>query len=132
MSNRAELTIARKNTRAFVSADPIRVALRRRTYIVSAAGGRVQGDPVTLPLQTFRIIPFSGQVWDRTKTTPDEGRVLDVTQQLVGYYDADVQQNDEFDWVQDGISGVYTIVHVSPHRHYRVSATLEFRKTSAG
>ncbi len=129
MSNRAELTTARRNTRSFILADKVKIALRRPQYTESEAGGRIQISPVILPSQDFRIVPFSGQVWDRTKTTPDEGRVSDVTQQLVGYYNADIETNDEFEWDFDGLTGFYKVVHVSPKRHYRVSATIEFRKS---
>jgi len=128
MSSRVDSIVARRNTREWIKIDPVTITLRRPTYVESEAGGKVRSNPATLSPQVFRITPFSGQVWDRTKTTPDEGRVADVTQSLVGYYDADVQQNDEFDWVKDGVTGIYKVVHVSPHRHYRVSATIEFRK----
>lgn len=130
MSNRAELVVARKNTIALINADPRTISLRRPTFVTSAAGGKIKGSPVTVSPQTFRIVPSSGQVWDRTKSTPDEGRVLDVTMMLIGRYDADIEQNDEFDWDEDGMAGYWKVIHVSPLRHYRTQATIEFVKLS--
>lgn len=68
---------------------------------------------------------MSGLVWDRSKVTPDEGNIADVTEQLIGLPDADVQKNDFF--AHD--AGWFKVVHVSPVRGYRKEARLQYTDT---
>lgn len=122
----AELRIARKNTVAFINADRYNVEFNRPLYMESEAGGIVSaGTDLILP-QMARFVPLSGLVWDRSDTTPDEGRLPDVTEQLVMRWDADVKKEDWFPWDKDGLTGRLLVVHVSRFRHYRTSALLRF------
>ena len=127
ITNQAERIIGIRNTEAFIRAHVQLVQLRRPQLAQTAAGGVKKNPPQVLPEQQFRIVPMSGLVWDRSRTTPDEGKIDDVTEQLIGMPDADVQKNDYFP-TEDG-SGWYRVEHVSPVRGYRLEARLTFLKT---
>jgi len=69
-------------------------------------------------------------VWDRSSTSADEGRLADVTHQLIGDADADIRKGDWFQFSENDLPGRYEVVHVSPQRHFRVSANLRFKEDS--
>lgn len=121
-----ELRIGRKNTLALIRADLTVVSLQRPQKVGTDAGGFVDGPPVSIPAQRFTIVPLSGLVWDRSDTTPDEGRLADVTEAMVGAWNADIQKDDWFPWSQNGIEGKYLITHVSNFRRWRTQALLRF------
>lgn len=123
IANPTERRIGVKNTKAFIDASPTEVELRRPRKEVTEAGGSRKVTPDFLPSQAFRIVPMSGLVWDRSRSTPDEGRIDDVTMQLIGMPDADVRKNDYFP-APDG--GFYLVTHVSPLTGYRREARLKF------
>lgn len=123
----AERLMGVRSTRQFILANSVRVQLRRPVVTKSAAGGTTNGAPEVLPAQTFRIVPMSGLVWDRSVTTPDEGRIADVTEILIGMPECDVQVNDWF----PNDTGFMLIVHVSPVRGYRRECRLRWVKTQA-
>lgn len=127
ITDSAEAIIGKRNTREFIRANQQMVRLMRPTTVKTEAQGIKKGTPQQLPEQAFRIVPMSGLVWDRSRTTPDEGKIDDVTEQLIGMPDADVQKNDYFP-VEDG-SGWYRVEHVSPVQGYRKEARLTFMKT---
>lgn len=123
ISNALERRIGEKNTQAFIQANPITVKLRRPQVQRTEAGGTKRTDPDELPEQSFRIVPMSGLVWDRSRTTPDEGRVEDVTEELIGMPDADMQK---FDYFPCENGGWYRIEHVSPVKGYRSEGRLRW------
>lgn len=127
ITDEAERIVGIRNTKAFIRANKITVQLRRPQVMRTEAGGVQKQEPALIPAQDFRVVPMSGLVWDRSRTTPDEGQIDDVTEQLIGLPDADVKMNDYFP-VEDG-SGFYKITHVSPVRGYRSEARLKFSKT---
>ena len=118
-----EYLIGVKNTLAFIKANKVEVELYRPTVVKTEAGGKVKGEPTRIDPQWFRIVPMSGLVWDRAKTTPDEGSVPDVTEQLIGLPDADVKKDDYFAAPH---GGWYKVVHVSPVTGYRKEARLQY------
>lgn len=122
-----ERVIGERNTRAFIRANPISISLNRPQKVRTPAGGWQTVDPEVIPEQTFRIVPMSGLVWDRTVTTPDEGRVSDVTLQLIGMPDADVKKNDWFEFR----GGFAQVIHVSPVQGYRKEARLNWYQDKA-
>lgn len=126
MPNAYELRVARLNTAVLIDADPRVIQLRRPTRVRTPAGGLKSTGDTILPEQSFTVVPLSGNVWDRSDPTPDEGRLPDVTHQLVGMHDADVRKNDWFPWNEDGIEGKYIVTHVSTKRRYRTSCNLRF------
>lgn len=126
ITNQAERVIGLRNTRAFIQANKTTVRLRRPRVQETESGGVRKMEPVLLPEQTFRIVPMSGLVWDRSRVTPDEGMVQDVTEQLICMPDSDVQINDYFPG-ENG--GWYKVHHVSPVEGYRKECRLRFSST---
>lgn len=122
----AELRVGRRNTDVLIQYDRSDISLQRPQKQQTDAGGYVDGPPASLPVQPFTIVPLSGLVWDRSDSTPDEGRLPDITEALVGRWNADVQKDDWFFWDQNGIAGKYIIVHVSNFRRWRTSALIRF------
>lgn len=127
LMNALERRIGIKNTRAFINANRTEVVLRRPKVKLTAAGGRVKTDPDLLTTQDGRIVPMSGLVWDRTRTTPDEGVVPDVTEILIMLPTADVKQDDYFP-NDTSLGGWYEVVHVSAVEGYRKEARLRWHK----
>jgi hypothetical protein len=121
-----ELLVGRRNTDAMIAAEPITRAFRRPVFSETSSGGRRQTGFAQLPEQTFTITPLSGQVWDRSDPTPDEGRLPDVTEQVIGRYNMDIQKDDQIPWEQDGLVGYLLVVHVMRHRGFRTSALIRF------
>lgn len=129
IANAAEKRIGEKNTWAFIVANPELVQLRRPRTQPTASGGVRRLDPEILPEQSFRIVPMSGVVWDRSRTTPDEGRIEDVTEMLIGMPDADVKKWDYFPTALGDRPGFYQITHVSPVKGYRRESRLRWVAT---
>lgn len=126
ITNTVERIVGIRNTKAFIHANKITVQLRRPRIQETESGGVRKLEPTLLPPQDFRIVPMSGLVWDRSRTTPDEGMVQDVTEQLICMPDADVQVNDYFP-TENG--GWFKIHHVSPVTGYRKEARLRYSST---
>jgi hypothetical protein len=126
ITNETERIVGTRNTRAFIEANVTAIRLRRPKTVQTESGGVRRIDPDLLPEQRFRIVPMSGLVWDRSRTTPDEGNVQDDTEQLIGMPDADVQKNDYF----PGENGGWFLVHhVSPVTGYRKECRLRYTST---
>lgn len=124
-ANDQEYRLGVKNTLAFIRAHYTMAAIRRPQVEETAAGGKRKIDPLILPEQMVRVIPMSGLVWDRAKTTPDEGSIPDVTLMMVAHPDVDVQKNDYFPYA----NGWVKVHHVSPVKGYRREARLQFTNT---
>ena len=90
----SELSVNRKNTKAFIDADPVIVALERRLRQSDGEGGWTRAEePEPIDPQVFRLIPQSDtmptiQTVDGFQRTP--GFVL------LGVYDANMQNGDYF------------------------------------
>jgi hypothetical protein len=126
ITNNAERLVGLRNTEAFIKANVVSIQLRRPQVTQTESGGIRKKTPKLLPRQDFRIVPMSGLVWDRSRTTPDEGSVQDVTEQLIGMPDADVEKNDYF----PGENGGWFLVHhVSPVTGYRKECRLRYTST---
>lgn len=123
ITNPVEKVVGERNTRAFIEANVIRVQLRRPQTQTTESGGVRRLEPTLVDEQSFRIVPMSGLVWDRSRTTPDEGSVQDVTEQLICMPDADVRKNDYFP-TENG--GWFIINHVSPVTGYRRECRLRY------
>lgn len=126
IANAVERRIGERNTQAFIDANPTTVKLLRPKKQVTEALGTKRVDPDELPEQKFRIVPMSGLVWDRSRTTPDEGRIDDVTEQLICMPTADVQKLDYF---PGEYGGFFQVTHVSPVQGYRKEARLRYTAT---
>lgn len=90
-----ELALQRKNTKAFIDADPVSIRLQRAERIPTPDGGhRKNADAPPLDPQTFRLIPVSDQM--PTIQTPD-GFSRTPTYVLLGEHDADMEIWDKFE-----------------------------------
>lgn len=128
MTNASEMVVQKRITRAWMRAGSVSISLvRPGEWITTAAGGRVQGDPITLPPQDFRIVPFKRRL-SQIKSINQEGDLTISTYALVGYDDADVQPKDEFT-----LAGCRYIVDsvepTSPEFSFRTLAVLTFYGT---
>lgn len=126
ITNKAELVVGVRNTKAFIDANPIKVKLKRPQLQRTESGGVRKVAPLEIAEQKFRIVPMSGLVWDRSRTTPDEGNVQDVTEMMICLPDANVEVNDYFP-TENG--GFYKIHHVSPVTGYRRECRLRYLST---
>lgn len=123
MTTSVEKLMARRNTRAFIDADPVAVVLKRPTVEETPAGGRRRGPLRDLPPQRVRLVPLSGNVWDRSKQKVNSGNLPDVTHQLIGMPKLDIQKDDVFSLGADD----WVVTHVSPERTERTSANIVLR-----
>lgn len=134
IASKVEERVGLKNTKSFIEANPVDTEPGTRLYrpkvADAGAGGVRKNDPDLLPPQMFRIVPMSGLVWDRSRSTPDEGNVQDVTSILIGMPDVDVKKNDYFpqpdNKAKSDHGGWYIIHHVSPITGYRRECRLRF------
>lgn len=110
----AELAIQRKQTCAFIAADPILVELRRATRTPDGAGGFQVGEPVSLSPQVFRMLP---QEDGATARTTAEGETATPEYMLMGDSDVNVERFDEF---QIGLRR-FQIVYID-NRQYEIKA----------
>lgn len=125
-----ELKIARANTVALIEMNPTSSVINRPMKYLTEAGGYRYDAWNTLPAQRFMVVPLSGLVWNRSDPTPDEGRLPDVTEQVVGRWDMDIQKEDRIPWNNHGQVGYLLVVHVERDRHYRTSALTRFIQES--
>lgn len=102
-----ELEHQRRNTKAFIDADPLTLELIRKPRIDTADGGWKFGEPTTVPPQVLRLIPQSDVM--PLVQTPD-GVQLTPSYVLLGEWTADIQRWDAF-----AVGGVKFMI-VSPIR----------------
>lgn len=125
-----EERVGRAATQALINANPFTVSFQRPVTEETEAGGERQAGYNTLDAQTVTIVPLSGQVWNRSDTTSDEGRLPDVTEQIVGMPGLDVEKHDRLPWNQDSQEGYLLVVHVERNRRWRTSALVRFIQES--
>lgn len=107
---------------AFIQADPSVITLKRRPKSKTGAGGYTFGDPVDVPPQTFRLVPFKRRLTHGTVAggAGGEGNVVSLPYVLVGKFDADVEPDDYFDY--NGLR--YEVLSLEPNRRIRTAAEL--------
>lgn len=89
----SEVTINRKNTKFFINADPVSLALIPIEKEDDGGGGYRMKDLEPLPAQTFRLIPQSDVM--PSVTTPDGVQLL-PTYVLLGEHDAEMPRWAKF------------------------------------
>lgn len=92
--NQVERLMAQRQTSAMVDSDLVVLELVRRPVTETASGGRLVGEPVTLPSQRFFMSRARGGT--RQETPSGAGEVADERWVLLGSPTADVQEEDEF------------------------------------
>lgn len=107
-------------TNEFIKANPTSLVLTRHTESPSATGG-VDHVETNLLAQDFVI--SGGASMRPPEATTEAGNIANYTIQLIGYYDADVQDGDTF--TIDG--GRYQVDFVYPDRDYRTVVQAIYR-----
>jgi hypothetical protein len=119
-----ELAAQRKMTAYFIGKDEMPVALNRQSKVSNGQGGFTLGPVVTLPVQTFKLIPQSRQLVDRQTV---EGVVVQPDHILLGFWNADIQAGD---WlVFEGSR--YDIVFVHEKNDFETTSEVKFRGKSS-
>jgi len=120
--NAVELRIKRRNTTAFIQAQPVQVVITRQTKTQNLRGGW-DTEPEVLPAQTMRINHTLVGRRARQASPGDEtfGDVPYSKDVLMGPWDADVQKDDVF--VVDGVT--YTVDYVYLNRDYETIANIQ-------
>lgn len=91
-----EATFNRKQTAAYIAANPVSISLIRTPTVPDGAGGVMLGDAVIIGAQTMRMIQQQrGQEKERRDR---DGRVVRPELVLMAAHDADVSEDDEFMW----------------------------------
>lgn len=108
-TNPTAMRVMRKNMVVFINADPINIVLSRATKVSTPAGGYVEGTPVLLAPQTFRMTPFKRRLSDFTKDTQD-GKIPQADYILTGRWDCDILRGDTFTFNGDDLE----VISVEP------------------
>lgn len=110
-----ELRVLRRNTQAFIDADPTEVVLHRPTRTNTGTGGTRPSGWAPQTVQTMRLLPQGGGT--STERQLPDGKVVRPTWVLLGTYDANMLRGDAFD-LPDGSVG--EVVYVHEKRAYEV------------
>lgn len=89
----SELDYQRRNTKAFIDADPISLTLQKQNRVSLSDGGYRVDDPTPRAPQTFRMIPQSDVM--PVVQTPD-GHQLTPSYVLLGTHDCLMERWDKF------------------------------------
>lgn len=114
----AELLVNRRNTKAFIWANPIAITLTPKVDTKTAAGGIVRSSTASRPAQVFRLIAQNSSVGNSPgPLRTADGEARKSTFQLLGEWDAVMQVNDW--WT--GLDGRrYEVVELLPSNGYEV------------
>lgn len=100
----------RKVMAAFIRADSRSIVLRRPSHEKTDTGGFRKSGFVPLPAQDFRLVPYKRRLTDMVRNMQN-GEIPNLLYVLVGFHNADVQRNDEFEL--DG--AYYRVQGLEPH-----------------
>lgn len=125
----AELRI---NLKEFIRADYRDITLERPTKTKTPAGSWVEGNPVSIAPQRFRLIPAKRRA-SNAEVDSQDGNIPAQDWTMIGYWNADIQVDDEFMLNNDH----YKVTAITPdtaEREFtdRVTAQLELRAKGAG
>lgn len=118
MKTQTELEGKRQATDAMIRERPTAIILRRSTREPDGTGGYIETDR-DLASQDFVI---TGNV-NQPETTVNLGEIASYGVQLLGYFDADIQDGDTFQLN----GGDYQVTFVYPERTYRTIADAIYR-----
>lgn len=129
---RQGLGILRKNMKEFIRADYRDIQLMRPTKTQTNAGSWIEGNPQPIAPQRFRLIPAKRR-HSNPEVDSQDGDIPIQDWTLIGYWNADIQRDDEFDLNGDH----YKVVTVTPdtgEREFtdRVTVQLEIRGKAGG
>lgn len=106
MSIDVELRMQRKQTLAFIIANPTSIILSRVDVVRDPSGGYVRSPPFSLPAQQMRLDPVATSTSAVRRTV--DGIEVEVEFQLIAHYTADIRRGDWF--YREGIK--YEVVFV--------------------
>lgn len=112
-----ELAVNRKNTAAFILADPQQVTMDRKTRVSTNTGGWKDGPPAFTSPQVVRVIPSSRQLPDRQTA---DGVMATPSHTLLVRWDGDVKRFDEFNCQEHH----YIVLYVWEKKTYEIKAEL--------
>lgn len=116
-----QLAELRRQTDWFIKDDPSAVVLVRKVRVEQPGGGYLNGAPVSLPVQEFKLINQSGGT-NGLKPGAD-GTNTSFAFILLGRHDADVAVGDTWtDTYGDGSK--WTVTGILPANSYEVKATV--------
>ena len=129
---RIGLAELRVNMKEFIRADYRDIILERPTKAPTDAGSWIEGNPVQIAPQRFRLIPAKRRA-SNPEVDSQDGNIPAQDWTMIGYWDADVQVDDEFSLHDDR----YKVTAITPdtaEREFtdRVTAQLELRARGAG
>jgi hypothetical protein len=109
VANTTEIALRTEQTRAFIDAEPIDLALTRRPWIPDGAGGFKRGPATLLPALTLRLVSPNTQLPMRRTV---DGRDAQPIYTLLGMPTDDIQNGDTF--TVDAVR--YEVVFVQPKK----------------
>jgi hypothetical protein len=90
----SELAVLRRQTAAFIAANPVQITLNRNVRTPNGKGGFTVS-PTPQAEQTFRRIPV-GQGQTQVSSRNVDGDEVQPKFVLIGYWDANIGNNDTF------------------------------------
>jgi hypothetical protein len=110
--DRVELLMRRRNVKAFIDADPVRISIVRHPTPVKNpdTGGYVipEGDVPPLPWQTARIVQNVRRYTDGL-VHAEAGDIPNSEYRLIGMHTMDIEVDDTFTWLGEWykVTGIY-------------------------
>jgi hypothetical protein len=96
-----EMSIHRRNTKAFIDADPMTLVLTPTPLVRTASGGYKRAEQPSREAQVFRLIP-STKTQDNLKSAKSStGRVVQIEFVLLGEWNCVMEQWDRFEFDGD-------------------------------
>lgn len=116
----------------FIRADYRDIILLRPTKARTDAGSWIEGNPVEIGPQRFRLIPAKRRA-SNPEIDSQDGNIPAQDWTMIGYWDADIQVDDEFMLNNDHYK-VIAITFDTSEREFadRVTVQLELRAKGAG
>ena len=119
--NHAELIMRRRQVRAEIDADPVVLEFTRKsTPTVSAAGGKLQGQPQKLPPQRAAI-KLNKRRFNHGLVNSEAGDIPHTDYLLLGNHNLDVEKEDTFVWMGEH----YHVVGIHTARTESVLASID-------
>lgn len=114
-----ELGVQRRNTKAFILADSLMVALMRPVSVSDGEGGKARSSLAALPPQTMRLMPLQDGAAEQLTA---DGLQISPTYMLMGVWDCDMQRWDTF---AVGTSR-YEVVSINQNRQYETKGEVVY------
>ncbi len=108
-------------TQAFIAQDPVDLVIQRADRASDGAGGSYPVEPEVIAEATFRLIPQSRNVIDRTATSIN-GRLESPRYVIMAETDVFWRRGDFFDWRGDRYS--IASVHMFPAYEHKADVIL--------